>query len=99
MEFNCIDKGHNQVTDEQVHYKAWFSKKFDTEIRYWENRSGVTPGESIDQAYKLWIFAMEQKEKGNTLIAVPADQAVHYRALVDFDNRLRERGHTEQVQP
>lgn len=87
------------MADEQVHYKVWYSKEFDNEIRYWENRSGVTPSESIDQAYKLWIFAMEQKEKGNTLIVVPADQAEHYQALVDFDSRLREREHTKQTQP
>jgi hypothetical protein len=80
------------MANEKVHYKMWLSKELDNEARYWENRSGVTLGESIGQAYKLWIFAMEQREKGNTLIVVPADQAEHYQALVDFDNRLRQRG-------
>jgi hypothetical protein len=84
---------------EGVTYEATFPKKKDTQIRYWQDRSGLTAAQALAYAYELWIFVMEQEEKGNTLIAVPADQAEHYRALVDFDNRLRERGHTEQVQP
>lgn len=80
------------MADEKVHYNVSFPKKIDTEIRYWGNRGGLTGAQSLDQAYKLWVFVMEQKEKGNTLIPVPADQAEHYQALVDFDSRLRQRG-------
>ena len=77
--------------DNVVGYTVKMDKEFDTEIRYWQNRRKLTARDVLEQACRLWIFLMEQEEKGNTIITVSADQAEHYKALIDFDQRLKSR--------